>query len=49
MPYEENDKISLLFNEYVIWANEGNISRMKKSKNYFIDATFHHPLNLNKC
>ncbi len=49
MSYEENNKLILLFNEYSIWANEENISRMKKSKNYFIDAHFISPLKLNKC
>ena len=29
--------------EYVIWANEENISRMGKAENLYIDATFHHP------
>ena len=28
--------------EYVIWANNENIARMRKSNYYFIDGTFHH-------
>ena len=29
--------------EYIIWGNDENISRLRLSKNYFIDVTFHHP------
>ena len=29
--------------EFIIWGNDENIARMRLSKNYFIDATFHHP------
>ena len=29
--------------DYIIWGNDENISRMRVSKNLFIDATFHHP------
>ena len=29
--------------EYIIWGNDENISRLRLSKNYFIDGTFHHP------
>ena len=43
MPYEKGDKISTVTLEYAMWANDENIIRIRKSKNYFIDATFHHP------
>ena len=29
--------------EYIIWANNENIARMRICKNLFIDGTFHHP------
>ena len=29
--------------EYIIWADDYNISRLRESKNWFIDATFHKP------
>ena len=32
--------------EYTIWGNDENIGRMRKSKHYFIDVTFHHLLIL---
>ena len=32
-----------LFNEYIIWGNNENIKRFRKTKNIFIDGTFHHP------
>ena len=28
--------------EYIIWGNNENINRMRISKHYYIDATFHH-------
>ena len=29
--------------EFIIWANEENIKRLRKSNHYYIDCTFHHP------
>ena len=29
--------------EYIIWANEENINRIRKSNHLYIDCTFHHP------
>ena len=29
--------------EYIIWANDENIKRIRKSKHYYLDGTFHHP------
>ena len=29
--------------EYIIWANEENLRRIRISNHYFIDSTFHHP------
>ena len=31
------------FNEFIIWCNDENLNRIRKSKNIFIDGTFHHP------
>ena len=42
-PIIENKKISTSNYEYIIWGNNENIIRMRQSKNYFIDGTFHHP------
>ena len=39
----ENNKYSFTEYEYIIWANNENISRMRKSEHFFIDGTFHHP------
>ena len=33
----------LRLNEYIIWYNEENIRRFRKTKNIFVDGTFHHP------
>ena len=30
--------------EYIIWANEENLRRIRISNHYFIDSTFHHPV-----
>ena len=43
IPIIENKKISTSNYEYIIWGNNENILRMRQSKNYFIDGTFHHP------
>ena len=43
IPINENNKISTSEYEYIIWGNNENISRMRQSKNFFIDGTFHHP------
>lgn len=43
IPIKENEKISTSEYEYIIWGNNENISRMRQSKNFFIDGTFHHP------
>ena len=42
--YEEstpNNKLKCL--EYIIWANDENIKRIRKAKHYYLDGTFHHP------
>jgi len=38
-----NNSNQLKLCEYIIWRNDENIARMRISKNYYIDATFHHP------
>ena len=38
---ETKNKIKSL--EYIIWGNEENLKRMRKSKHLYIDGTFHHP------
>ena len=43
IPIKENEKLSTSEYEYIIWGNNENISRMRQSKNFFIDGTFHHP------
>ena len=43
IPINENNKISTTYYEYIIWGNNENISRMRQSRNFFIDGTFHHP------
>ena len=30
-------------NEFIIWAFEENIKRIRKPKYFYIDGTFHHP------
>ena len=35
--------------EYFIWANDVNISHIRKSKNIFLDATFHVPYAFSQC
>ena len=37
------NKKKLQLCEFIIWGNDENIARMRISKNYYIDATFHHP------
>ena len=49
IPIEENNKKTTASFEYVIYGNHENITRMRKSKHFFIDGTFHHPLNLVRC
>ena len=39
----KNNKSKINCNEYVIWANDENLKRMRKSNHYYIDCTFHHP------
>ena len=36
-----NSKADII--EYIIWSNDENIRRIRKSNHYYIDATFHHP------
>ena len=43
IPLEENKKISFASYEYVIFGNNENIARIRKSRHFFIDCTFHHP------
>ena len=43
IPIEDPNKIHNNNIEYAIWGNMENINRMRKSKNFFIDGTFHHP------
>ena len=43
IPINENNKISKTNYEYIIWGNNENILRMRQSRNFFIDGTFHHP------
>ena len=43
IPINENNKISSAEYEYIIWGNNENILRMRQSKHFFIDGTFHHP------
>ena len=43
IPKTENDKFSTVDYEYIIWGNNENISKMRQSKHFFIDGTFHHP------
>ena len=38
-----NKNSKLILCEYIIWGNDENIARMRISKNYYIDATFHTP------
>ena len=38
-----NNSNKLKLCEYIIWGNDENIARIGISKNYYIDATFHHP------
>ena len=38
---DPNIKIKSL--EYIIWRNEENLKRLRKSKHFYIDETFHHP------
>ena len=40
---ETTSKKKPILLEYIIWGNDENISRLRLSKNYFIDGTFHHP------
>ena len=42
IPISENNKISTAEYEYIIWGNNENILRLRHSKHYFIDGTFHH-------
>ena len=42
--YKQKDGKNKIKNlEYIIWANEENIKRIRKSKHYYLDSTFHHP------
>ena len=34
--------------ENIIWADDANISRISESKNWLIDATYHHPTEFSK-
>ena len=43
IPIIENNKLSTVDYEYIIWGNNENISRMRQSRHFFIDGTFHHP------
>jgi len=41
---DESDKNNKNNNyEYIIWANDENIKRIRKSNHLYIDCTFHHP------
>ena len=41
---DESDKNNKNNNyEYIIWANDENIKRIRKSNHWYIDCTFHHP------
>ena len=41
--YKQKDGKNKIKNlEYIIWANEENIKRIRKSKHYYLDSTFHH-------
>ena len=39
----KNNKNKINCFEYVIWANDENLKRMRKANHYYIDCTFHHP------
>ena len=39
----KENSTTLLINEFIIWANEENIKRIRKAKYFYIDGTFHHP------
>ena len=39
----ENGKNNYKNLEYIIWANDENIQRIRKSNHLYIDGTFHHP------
>ena len=43
IPINENNRLSTAYYEYIIWGNNENISRIRQSRNFFIDRTFHHP------
>ena len=39
----KENSTTLLVNEFIIWANEENIKRIRKANYFYIDGTFHHP------
>ena len=45
--YIETKKNPILI-EYIIWGNDENIGRMRNAKNYYIDGTFHHPIDFKQ-
>ena len=48
IPVEENNKKANASFEYVIYGNNENIARMRKSNHFFIDGTFHHPSDFSQ-
>ena len=40
---EADNKKSILQLDYIIWCNNENLKRIRKSHHLYIDATFHHP------
>ena len=39
----KKNSTTILENEFIIWANEENIKRIRKAKYFYIDGTFPHP------
>ena len=42
IPIDNGNKERLVTHEYITWGNSENLMRLKRSKNIFLDATFHH-------
>lgn len=42
VPVDKNN--NLKYFNYIIWANDENFKRMKKSNHVYIGGTFHHPM-----
>ena len=44
----ENEKNNYKNLEYIIWVNDENLHRIRKSRHLYIDGTFHHPKEFNQ-